>query len=233
MYNYATNADELCLQHTYHTCTLDCKTTYTLMLQDPRRFLNEEQDPKIVEKVSDKLNGLLMNGEEMEYIAVQKKPVSPDCVVITNKRVIFCRFKNLGFSLDFQDIIWKDVSDCHMKENILGAEFLITSVKGMRYTMDYLPKIQARKLYTYVQNKEEDQKEYRRQRDLEMARANSGQITLTNTTLPTPAPTPAPVAQPAEEDPVATLQKLKSLLEHQLITQQEYDTKKAEILSRL
>jgi membrane protease subunit (stomatin/prohibitin family) len=38
---------------------------------------------------------------------------------------------------------------------------------------------------------------------------------------------------PAKEDPVAILEKLKTLLEKGLITQAEYDTKKAEILSKL
>lgn len=40
-------------------------------------------------------------------------------------------------------------------------------------------------------------------------------------------------AQPAKEDPVATLQKLKTMLDAQLITAAEYEAKKAEILSRM
>jgi len=47
-------------------------------------------------------------------------------------------------------------------------------------------------------------------------------------------PAPAPQQQaPAKEDPVAVLEKLKTLLEKGLITQAEYDTKKAEVLSKL
>jgi hypothetical protein len=199
------------------------------MLQDPRRFLSEEQDPKIVEKVSDKLSHLFTTGEELEYIAIQKKPVSPDCVALTNKRVIFCNFKNLGLSMDFQDFIWKDVADCHMKEGILGAVFSARSTRGIQVSMDYLPKAQARKLYSFAQGKEEEQREYRRQLELEAARAGSGQVTVNNApAMPSPAPQAA-----AQEDPVAILQKLKTLLENQLITQQEYDAKKAEVLSRM
>ncbi len=43
----------------------------------------------------------------------------------------------------------------------------------------------------------------------------------------------APVATPVAEDPVATLTKLKTLLDNGLIEQAEYDAKKAEILSRM
>jgi hypothetical protein len=38
-----------------------------------KKFLNEEQDPKAIEKNS-KLNDLLMKNEEIGYIGVQKKP---------------------------------------------------------------------------------------------------------------------------------------------------------------
>jgi hypothetical protein len=193
-----------------------------------KALLNEDQDPKSVEKIYGKLSGLLMNGEEINYIAVQKKPavnLSPDCVALTNKRIIFCRPKNLGLSMEFQDFIWKDVRDCHMKEGIFGAEFSIQTTRGSVIKMDYLPKIQARKLYIHAQEKEEEQVEYRRQLDLEERRATAGNVVLNAN---------APVqAQPNPEDVMQSLQKLKSLLENQLITEEEFNTKKAEILARL
>jgi membrane protease subunit (stomatin/prohibitin family) len=43
----------------------------------------------------------------------------------------------------------------------------------------------------------------------------------------------APTAAPAKDDPVAVLEKLKTLLEKGLISQAEYDTKKADILSKM
>ena len=197
------------------------------MIDNLKKFLSEEQDPKAIEKIAGKLNGLLMNGEEVEYIAVQKKPavnLSPDCIALTNKRIIFCRPKNLGLSMDFQDYLWKDIADCHIKEGMFGSEFMLRTVKGAANLIDYLPKAQARKLYTVAQEQEEIQHEYRRQRDLEDKRAAAGNITVTSN-----AATP----QPQTEDPLASLQKLKSLLENDLITQQEFDDKKTEILKRL
>lgn len=202
------------------------------MIDNLKKFLNEDQDPKAIEKVANKLNGILMNGEEVEYIAVQKKPavnISPDCVALTNKRIIFCRPKNLGLSMEFQDYIWKDVADCHLKEEIFGAEFMVKTVKGQINKIDYLPKSQARKLYTVAQEQEEVQKEIRRQRDLEDKRASAGNVTVTSN-VPTNS---QPTQQTQQDDPMASLQKLKMLLENGLVTQEEFDTKKADILSRL
>ena len=42
--------------------------------------------------------------------------------------------------------------------------------------------------------------------------------------------TPAPAPSPAKEDPLETLRKYKSMLDEGLITQEEYDAKKAELL---
>ncbi len=203
------------------------------MIENIKKYLNEDQDPKAVEKIAGKLNALLMKGEEVEYIAVQKKPavnLSPDCVALTNKRVIFCRPKALGLSMDFQDYVWKDIYDCHMKEGILGAEFSIKTVRGVINKIDYLPKAQARKLYTVAQEQEERQREYRRQLELEDKRAAAGNISVTTSTQPQQGPTQTSVQV---DDPLASLQKLKTLLENNLITQSEFDAKKAEILNRL
>lgn len=202
------------------------------MIENLKKFLNEEQDPKAIEKIAGKLNGLLMKGEIVEYIAVQKKPavnLSPDCVALTTKRIIFCRPKNLGLSMEFQDYLWKDIHDCHMKENMFGAEFTLRNIKGVVNRIDYLPKNQARKLYSLAQEQEEIQREYRRQLDLEDKRAAAGNITLSTGQNASAAPVNAAI----EDDPMASLKKLKSLLENDLITQQEFDAKKAEILARL
>lgn len=197
-----------------------------------KMFLNEDQDPKAIEKVAGKLNGVLMNGEEVQYIAVQKKPavnLSPDCVALTNKRVIFCRPRNLGLSMDFQDYVWKDIVDCHLREGVLGSEFMLKTIKGQTDKIDYLPKSQARKLYTVAQEQEEQQREYRRQRELEEKRAAAGNVTVT-AGVPTNQQS---TQQLQQDDPLASLQKLKSLLDAELISQEEFDAKKADILSRL
>ena len=123
------------------------------MKEQFKKFLNEEQDPKAIEKIASKLSDLLMKNEEIGYIAVQKKPaitVLPDSIVMTNKRIIICQPKNLGLSMNFIDYTWDEIEGTFVKENILGSEFSFTTRTNMEVTIDYIPKIQARKIYTYA-----------------------------------------------------------------------------------
>lgn len=133
------------------------------------QFLKDQQDPKAAEKVYSRLNDLLNTGEEIIYIAVQKKPlvnITPDCVAITNKRIFFFTAANLGLSIKFVDFVWKDVIEVKIKEELLGAVFSIKVLDGTETLVDFLPKVQARKLYQYGQEREQAEREERRQRDL-------------------------------------------------------------------
>ncbi|AOW11224.1 PH domain-containing protein [Flavobacterium gilvum] len=123
------------------------------MKEQIKKFLNEEQDPKAIEKVTSKLQDILMKNEEVGYIAVQKKPaltVLPDSIVVTNKRIIICQPKNLGLSMHFIDYTWDEIEGTFVKENILGSEFSFSTKTELQVTIDYIPKIQARKIFTYA-----------------------------------------------------------------------------------
>lgn len=204
-----------------------------------KKFLNEEQDPKAVEKLLERINDLITSQEFVEYIAVQKKPAinfSPDCIALTNRRIIFCRPKNFGLSMDFQDYNWVDIADCHIKEGILGATFTMKTIGNYTNMMDYLPKAQARKLYQFAQEIEEKMRGVRREKDLEVRRASAGGVTVNNATpiIAQPFQTPQTVTQLIEaEDPFAVLQKLKGLMDNGIISVEEFENKKNEILSRV
>jgi hypothetical protein len=208
------------------------------------QFLKDQQEPKAVEKVYSRLTDLLNTGEEIIYIAVQKKPlvnITPDCVAITNKRIFFFTAANLGLSIKFLDFVWKDVIEVKLKEEILGAVFSIKTLNGAETSVDFLPKTQARKLYQYGQEREQTEREERRQRDLEEKRAASGSLLhpeFTKFTLPPAPPEPPFTApKPSEEakpdELTSKLKKLKMLFDNGLITQEEYNQKKLELLSEL
>jgi hypothetical protein len=123
------------------------------MIDNLKKILNENQDPKAIEKITAKLESLLMKNEEVGYIGVQKKPaitVFPDSIVMTNKRIIICKPKNLGLSMDFIDYDWDDVAGAFVKENILGSEFSFSTKTELVISIDYIPKNQARKLHTFA-----------------------------------------------------------------------------------
>lgn len=212
------------------------------------KFLNDEQDQKAVEKVYTRLTDLLSTGEEILYIAVQKKPLVnlfPDCIALTNKRILFFTPANLGLTLKFVDFVWKDVIDVATKEELIGAVFSVKTTNGAEMGVDYLPKIQARKLYQYAQERKESEREARRLRDLEEKRAESGSLQFENPAAIAAfqsAPAVQPVAPltppPAHEEPKADeltekLKKLRTLFEKGLISQEEYNHKKLELLSDL
>lgn len=220
------------------------------------KFLNDEQDPKAVEKIYSRLVDLLSTGEEIIYIAVQKKPlvnILPDCIAITNKRILFFTPANLGLSIKFVDFVWKDIVDVFTKEEIIGAIFSVKTVNGAEMGVDYLPKVQARKLYQYAQERKEAEREARRLRDLEEKRAESGAVQFENKgnfapvqepvtpraveSVPAPAPAAVheePAPAPSKPDELTEkLKKLKILFENHLISQEEYNQKKLELLSDL
>jgi PH (Pleckstrin Homology) domain-containing protein/putative oligomerization/nucleic acid binding protein len=208
------------------------------------KFLTDQQDPKALEKVYTRLVDLLTTGEQIIYIATQKKPlvnILSDCVALTNKRVLFFTPANLGLSIKFIDFVWKDVVNVVIKEEIIGAVFSITTTNGGEMGVDYLPKVQARKLYQYAQERKEEEREARRQRDLEEKRAESGSFnfdTHANAPINHTTPEPVVITSPGHEEPkkdelTEKLKKLKTLFDNGLISQEEYNAKKLELLSDL
>ncbi|HVV54282.1 MAG TPA: PH domain-containing protein [Mucilaginibacter sp.] len=213
------------------------------------KFLNDQQDPKAVEKVYTRLVDLLTKDEEIIYIATQKKPIVnllPDCVALTNKRVLFFTPANLGLSIKFVDFVWKDIIDVFIKEEIIGAVFTIKTTNQAEMGVDYLPKVQARKLYQYAQERKEEEREARRQRDLEEKRAESGAFNIENVApgnqpaaitpdvvAAQPVTVPTPPEIPQKDELTEKLKKLRMLFDQGLISQDEYNSKKLELLSDL
>ncbi|WP_291151437.1 PH domain-containing protein [Flavobacterium sp. UBA7680] len=233
------------------------------MKEQFKKFLNEEQDPKAIEKITSKLNDLLMKGEEVGYIAVQKKPaitVFPDSIVLTNKRIIICKPKNLGLSMDFTDYTWDDIASTFVKENILGSEFSFGTKTDLAVSIDYIPKIQARKIYTYAKEQldllknpvsagapvQEVAEPVFEEETEEVEEVETEEVTNFAEILPA-APVytetfePIQPAQPStgdrklselsKEELFDKLQNYKKLLDNGLIMQGEYDAYKKEILS--
>jgi hypothetical protein len=195
------------------------------------RFITEGQDPSVVTKVGEKVQGILTSAESILYIAVQAKPIMnlfPDCVALTTRRFIVYRPKMLG-RVDFEDYLWRDLRNVRLEENMIGATIRFQTIDGRSFSMDYIPKEQGRRLYRIAQEHEEEALELQRNRMLEEKRAASGGVYVQTNGTPAPAPAAAPVA----EDPMQILQKLKAMADAGLISAAEFDAKKSEILARM
>lgn len=232
------------------------------------RFLSDEQDPKAVERVLGKLNDMLSNNEELIYLAVQKKPavnLLPDCIAVSNKRIFYCEPGNFGITMNFKDISWKSIKEVSFKEEFFGSKFICVPQQGENIITEYIPKVQARKLYQAANEQLENFREQQRQTELEEKRAITPSPSIaiaaeepeaisspesveetpvlysppvastpsapsTPPVVPTP---PVPVVEEPEDETTLKLRKLKSLFDKHLITQDEYDAKKADILDTL
>src|SRR5687768_15839308 len=144
-------------------------------------------DPEEVEKVRAKVEQVLMQGEKIEYIAVESKPIqvniAPDCVVLTNRRFIMYRPRAFG-RVDFEDYIWRDLHDARINEGILRATSSVETTQGKHIEVSDLPKEQARRVYQFAQQMEEYVLEERRNRELEEKRAASGGIYMQTPVAP-------------------------------------------------
>lgn len=223
--NWAGAGEIMGLRPTNHNGSSNAKAAVTRRENPLKRFLTEEQDPVAVAKVVEKAQSLLTTGETIDFIGVQKKPIltiSPDAVVLTNRRFMIVRPKLFGMT--FEDFLWAQVEDVHLSEQMLGATIHCSVVGGTMVEINYLPKTQARRIYAYAQEVEEKMHHVRRDRDLEARRASAGGVVVHAPPLP---------SGPAATDPMQMLSKLKQMLDAGLIEQGEYDAKKAEVLSRM
>jgi hypothetical protein len=230
------------------------------MLDNLKKILNEDQDPKAIEKITSKLDNLLMTNEEIGYIAVQKKPavtIFPDSIVVTNKRIILCKPKNLGLSMEFMDYDWDDIAASFVKEGILGADFTFTTKSELTHTVDYLPKNQARKLYTFAKEQldllknpaatptiieevkpvietpvADEVEEIATEEVTDFAEIMPATQSFTSYDEPATTTTAErKLSELSQDELFEKLQNYKKLLDNGLILQGEYDTLKKEILS--
>jgi len=222
------------------------------------KFIQDGQDAKVVERIHDKIVDMLTAGEFIQYISLQKKPavtLLPDSITISNKRIFLCEFTKLGLATNFEIFSWTDIKDIAFKEEIFGSKVTVIPFTGENLTIDYIPKVQARKLYQLIKRALENptglKNEEPKATPTEDTKPEENvvqppqpfdaePITPTEEKNPADLPRTGSISDtlPAditEEDDELTLKlrKLKNLYDRQLITQSEYETKKSELLSQL
>jgi len=204
------------------------------------QHLTDEQDPKTAEKVLAKLKDMLQADEPVIYLAIQKKPgvtINPDSIAVSSKKLVFCIPENLGLTTKFITFNWTDVKEVFFKEGFLGSKFILVPQRGENIIIDYIPKVQARKLFQFSNEQMERHK---------TTGSGSGSI-IQNDNFPDDYASYIETKEgtnmnsqmdknsinDTEDGLTQKLQKLKILFEKQLISQAEYERKKADILSQL
>ena len=156
--------------------------------------------------------------------------------------------------MNFTDFTWDEIEGTFMKENILGSEFSFSTKTQIQVSIDYIPKIQARKISTFAKEQldllknpvvaeevktqipeyipeeiveEVETEEVTNYAEIMPAVSNYAEPIVENTATSTEKPS----SELTQDELFAKLQNYKKLLDNGLILQGEYDAFKKEILS--
>jgi hypothetical protein len=189
-------------------------------------------------KALDHLNSVLVTGETIDAWAIQRR-----LFAITKRRILIAatsgRFIKISRGLlggfDMVDFRWQDLGDAKIKVGIFGADIFmktyvstdlaITEDTNQILIFNGFRKEQAEKIYRLAQAQDQAWREKRRIRELEEMRAKSGGVTIGSNTGQSNID--------SAENATAKLEQARQMLEKKLITDSEYESIKARIISGL
>jgi hypothetical protein len=190
-------------------------------------------------KALEHLNSILVSGETIEAWAVQRR-----LFAITKRRILIAatsgRFieikRGLFGGFNVVDFRWQDLADAKITVGIFAADITM-KVSGSSdlalsenanqvLLLQGFRKEQAEQIYRLAQGQDQSWREKRRIRDLEELRAKSGGVTIGTNSV-------SPQSGSSSDDASSKLEKAKEMLDKKLITDSEYESIKARIISGL
>jgi hypothetical protein len=187
------------------------------------------------------LQGLLTSGETLEAWAAQRR-----LYALTHRRAVIAatsgRFLSLSRGLfggyESADIRWQDLKETRISAGIIAADLTLTAQNSADlnigaevnrvWTFEGLRKDQAQAMYRICQQHDQVWREKRRVRELEELRARSGGVQISGG--------PAGYGRTdaaAESDPTRRLRQAREMLDAKLISDSEFESIKAKIVSGL
>ena len=198
----------------------------------------KNEDENVI-KAYEHLKSVLVTGETIDAWAVQRR-----LFALTHRRILIAatsgRFivikRGLIGGFDMTEFRWQDLGDIKLKVGIFGADitlkkFASTDLAMNKYSATLLLYIGLRKdetqnIYRLAQAQDQSWREKRRIRELEELRAKSGGLNIGNSQA-------GVQTSNAQEDSLTRLQKAKEMLENKLITDSDFESIKAKIISGL
>jgi len=211
-------------------------------MSDPATSSGQEPD---LESAFSTLRGLLTSGETLEAWAVQHRLYALThrraCIAATSGRFISLNRRLLG-GYDSADIRWQDLKETRISAGILAADLTliaqtssdlnIGSEVNRVWTFAGLRKDQAQAMYRICQQHDQVWREKRRIRELEELRAKSGGVQIGGQAGDGQTYSGANPAG-AESEPARRLRQAREMLEAKLISDSEFESIKAKIVSGL
>ncbi|HXP65799.1 MAG TPA: hypothetical protein VN815_10020 [Steroidobacteraceae bacterium] len=186
------------------------------------------------------LQGLLTSGETLEAWAAQRRVYALThrraLIAATSGRFISLRRRVLG-GYDSADIRWQDLKETRISAGIIAADLTVIAQSSSDlnigaevnrvWSFEGLHKDQAQAMYRICQQHDQVWREKRRVRELEELRAKSGGVQISGQAAYGSDSTGA------ESDPARRLRQAREMLEAKLISDSEFESIKAKIVSGL
>lgn len=202
-----------------------------------------KSDEPGLQKALDTLHSLLTTGETVEAWATQRRIFALKhrrvVLVATSGRFIALTRKLIG-GYDTADIRWQDLKETRIRAGIFGADLTviaqsssdlnISSEVNRVWTYTGLRKDQAQALYRICQQHDQAWREKRRVRELEELRAKSGGVQFAP---PAFSSAPSDASAGSESESTRRLRQAREMLDAKLISDSEFETIKARIVSGL
>jgi hypothetical protein len=189
------------------------------------------------------MRGLLTAGETLEAFAAQHRVFAlthrRTCIAATSGRFISLQRRLLG-GYESADIRWQDLKETRISAGILSADLTLVAQSSSDlnigsevnriWTFSGLRKDQAQAMYRICQQHDQVWREKRRIRELEELRAKSGGVQIGNQGG---YGGDAASGAGGESEPARRLRQAHEMLEAKLISDSEFESIKAKIVSGL
>src|SRR6202451_1857442 len=190
------------------------------------------------------LQGLLTSGETLEAWAAQRRLYALThrraLIAATSGRFIWLKRRLIG-GYDSADIRWQDLKETRISAGIIAADLTLVAQSSSDlnigaevnrvWSFEGLHKDQAQAMYRICQQHDQVWREKRRVRELEELRAKSGGVQIGG--AGPGAASGGAEAAGAESEPVRRLRQAREMLEAKLISDSEFESIKAKIVSGL
>jgi hypothetical protein len=193
------------------------------------------------------LQSLLTAGESLEAWAAQHRLYALThrriCIAATSGRFISLSRRLIG-GYESADIRWQDLKETRISAGIIAADLTLVAQASSDlnvgaevnrvWTFEGLKKDQAQAMYRICQQHDQVWREKRRVRELEELRAKSGGVQIGGAPYgAAPTAYSGTGAAGAESEPVRRLRQAREMLEAKLISDSEFESIKAKIVSGL
>jgi hypothetical protein len=188
------------------------------------------------------LQGLLTSGETLEAWAAQRRIYALThrriCIAATSGRFISLQRRLIG-GYDSEDIRWQDLKEARISAGIIAADLTLVAQSSAdlnigaeanrTLSFEGLNKNQAQAMYRICQQHDQVWREKRRVRELEELRAKSGGVQISGGQAGYSGTDDAG----AESEPTRRLRQAREMLDARLISDSEFESIKAKIVSGL